>query len=264
MRGMREAGFALLIVLWSLVLLSLILAQVLSAGRTEAQLAANLRAAAVAEAVADGAVQDTIFHLLDASSRRWPLQGRHRLMLAAGVAEVTVENIAGKINPNSATEPLLTAALRLCGASTTAAGVITQAILVWRSAPATPDISANAYRAAGLGYAPPDAPFETAEEVGLVLGMTPKLRECLLPHLSVFQENDAPAPAAADPFVKAALTMAAQMTGETLASDAGPAGNPTVTITAVATGHGDGRFIRRATVRLGAGTGRPFRILSWN
>ncbi|MDR3535940.1 MAG: hypothetical protein P4L71_05530, partial [Acetobacteraceae bacterium] len=60
----REAGFALLLVLWSLVLLSLILTQLLSAGRSEAQLAGNLRNAAMAEAIADGAVREAVFHLL--------------------------------------------------------------------------------------------------------------------------------------------------------------------------------------------------------
>ena len=51
-----ERGFALLLVLWTLVLLSLIVTGMVSAGRVEAQLASNLRAAAVAEAAADGAV----------------------------------------------------------------------------------------------------------------------------------------------------------------------------------------------------------------
>ena len=80
---MGQRGFALLIVLWTLVLLSLILAQLLSAGRSEAQLATKLRDAAVAEAVADGAVQDTLFHLMAQGAQAWPPHGVHLVRMRA-------------------------------------------------------------------------------------------------------------------------------------------------------------------------------------
>lgn len=263
-RGGTQAGFALLIVVWSLVLLSFILAHVLSAGRSEVQLARNLRIAAEAEPVADGAVQNTIFHLLDPSPRRWPLQGRHDIALPGGIAAVEIENVAGKINPNAADEPLLDAMLTLCGASTTQVARVAQAIMAWR-APATPaDNLAAPYEAAGLGYAPPGAPFETNEEVGMVLGMTPRLRACILPHISIYQESETPALPAADAFVVSALSLVAQQTGAANALTNGEDGDPTVTITAMAVGRGGGRFTRRATIRLVPGRrGRPFRILSW-
>lgn len=266
MRGgdRRQAGFALLIVLWSLVLLSLILTQVLSSGRSEAQLASNLRASAEAEAVADGAIQNAIFHLMQSSPQGWPPQGRHALVLQGGVAEVTVENVAGMVNPNMADSPLLTVMLTLCGASATAAANITQAIVVWR-APAT-DMAAGiaAYRAAGLDYAPPGSAFETSDEIGLVMGMTPALRACLRPHLSVYQENETPTLSAADPFVARALSIEAQQSGDAILTGGDPGGDPTVTITAAAIGRDGGRFTRRATVRLVADRrGHPFRILTW-
>ncbi len=260
----RQSGFALLIVIWALVLLSLILTHVLSVGRSEAQLARNLRLAAEAEPVADGAVQNTIFHLLDPSPRGWPLQGRHHLDLPGGAADVVVENVAGKINPNAADEPLLDAMLILCGASAGEISGIAQAIMTWRAPPAVPGGGVATYRAAGLNYAPPGAPFETNDEIGLVLGMTPALQACLLPHLSVYQDNDTPSLAAADPFVAQALALVARQSGEgsVLAGDA--TGDPTVTITAAAVGPGGGRFTRQATVRLVPGRlGRPFRVLTW-
>jgi general secretion pathway protein K len=263
-RGGGQAGFALLIVVWSLVLLSFILAHVLSAGRSEVQLARNLRIAAEAEPVADGAVQNTIFHLLDPSPGRWPLQGRHDIALPGGVAAVEIENVAGKINPNAADEPLLDAMLTLCGASATQVARIAQAIMTWRAPPAPADNPAAPYAAAGLGYAPPGAPFETNDEIGLVLGMTPRLRDCLLPHISIYQENETPSLPAADAFVIRTLSLDAQQTGATNLLTNDEAGDPTVTITARAVGRGGGRFTRRATIRLVPGRrGRPFRILSW-
>ena len=47
-------GFALLLVLWTLVLVSLIVSQLLASGRSAVRIATNLRAASVAEAAAVG------------------------------------------------------------------------------------------------------------------------------------------------------------------------------------------------------------------
>ena len=46
-RVRHQRGFALLLVLWAMVLLSLIGARIAACGRAEAQLAANVRDAAV-------------------------------------------------------------------------------------------------------------------------------------------------------------------------------------------------------------------------
>ena len=52
----RSRGFALLIVLWTLVLIAFVVAQVTAAGRTEIRIAGNLAANAAAQAAADGAI----------------------------------------------------------------------------------------------------------------------------------------------------------------------------------------------------------------
>ena len=51
-----DRGFALLIVLWMLVLIAFITMHVTVAGRTEVRIAANLTANAAAQAAADGAI----------------------------------------------------------------------------------------------------------------------------------------------------------------------------------------------------------------
>jgi general secretion pathway protein K len=60
----RQGGFALLIVLWTMVLLALLVAQFTTTGRNEVQVAANLRANAVTEAAADGALFEAIMRLV--------------------------------------------------------------------------------------------------------------------------------------------------------------------------------------------------------
>ncbi len=75
----RDRGFALLIVLWSLVLITLLLTQVTAAGRSEAALASNLRRAAILRAQTDGAIYTAVFHLLDPASF-WAADGATHLV----------------------------------------------------------------------------------------------------------------------------------------------------------------------------------------
>ena len=51
----RSGGFALLIVLWTLVLIAFIVARMTASGRTEIRIAGNLVADAVTAAAGDGA-----------------------------------------------------------------------------------------------------------------------------------------------------------------------------------------------------------------
>jgi general secretion pathway protein K len=52
----RNGGFALIIVLWTLVLIDFIVAHLTPSGRTEIRIANNLVANAVAQAAGDGAI----------------------------------------------------------------------------------------------------------------------------------------------------------------------------------------------------------------
>ncbi len=260
----RDRGFALVLVLWTLVLLTFIVSSLVAGGRGEVRLAANLRAAAMAEALADGALHEAIFRLLDPSDAGWRAEaGERALTFPTGRATLRFEDHAGLVNPNSASDALLTALLARLGADSRQAASVTAAIADWRFPSASPRPlggKAPQYRAAGLDYGPPEAPFRSVAEVALVLGMTPALFERLAPHLTVFREGD-PAGAIASPVVRAAITDA---TGATEFRPPAPGGVRVLTITATATGRQGARFSRRAVVRLGAALAtRPWRILAW-
>ena len=169
----REGGFALLVVLWSLALLALLGTHVVATGRSEVQLAANLRGAAAAEAAADGALFQAVFHLLDPSPRRWWPDGVSREIALPGgaAATVRVESEQGKVNPNLAPAPLLQALLLPLGVEPRAAASLAASILDWRTAgqrPRPDGAKEPQYRAAGRDYAPPGRPFESLDELGLV------------------------------------------------------------------------------------------------
>ena len=92
-------GFALLVVLWVLVLVAFLVAQVTAAGRTELRIARNLYANAAAEAALDGAIHEALFHLSDPRpERRWAVDGQHerrrQLRAEAGSRQINGAEVA--------------------------------------------------------------------------------------------------------------------------------------------------------------------------
>lgn len=262
MRGRREGGFALLIVLWSLALLSLILSELLSAGRAATQLAGQARAAAAGRAAADGAIAEEIYHLLGHGGA-WSADGQPH-EIAIGAARVTVEarSLASTINPNLASTVLLAGLFQSAGLAAEQARALAQAVTAWRSKPATraeAEARIAAYRRAGLAFAPPGRPFADLSELRFVLGMTPALFAAVTPSLSLYQSGD-PDAALALPMVRDALRRAGQAGAQSGQFE----GNfQVLAITAVA--HGPGRSLvrRRAVVSLpGDQAKQPYRILA--
>jgi general secretion pathway protein K len=207
-RARRQHGFALVLVLWSLAFLSLLGTALVTTGRQETQRLRNMLDSAVAEAAAEGALHQAIFALLDSSERRWvPGSGPHVLRFGSYPIELRIEDESGKVNPNIASTELLQALLVQVGASLPQAASLAAAIADWRDPAPEPGLQrarAAAYAAAGRSYAPPGEPFETLDEVGAVLGMTPDLLARLRPHLTLYTAVD-PASSTTDPVVAAAL-----------------------------------------------------------
>lgn len=260
----RDRGFALLLVLWTMVLLALLVTHIASNGRAEAQLAGNIRAAAITRAAADGAIATAAYELLLPPADRWRPGGALRTLDLDGVrTTIRIADEGGRVNPNGASPPLLAALLAQLGADAGTAARIAGAIADWRSPGETPGPNGAKlpeYVAAGLRYGPADRPFQRLSELGAVLGMTPGLLHRLLPYLSLYTTTD-PDPALAAPPVLAALHT---VYGNTLPPPPSPTAiPPVVTITATATGPNGARFTRRATLRLEIDQGgtRPPQVL---
>jgi general secretion pathway protein K len=250
----RERGFALLIVLWTMVLLALLVTGITGAGRTEAQLAGNLRQNAQLRAQADGVVYDVIFHALG-----------HQVAFGEtvrGRARIQVDDDTAKINPNTAAPQLLQALLRHLGVPDEISASLAAAIVDWRDNNATGNAKAPQYVAAGKTYGPPQEPFQSLGELANVLGMTPDILVRLAPHISIYG-MDVPPSNTADPVVVAALTDVAG--GQTIAAPP-PSGtsSATIAITATVNGPNGAHFTRHADVQIGSADGGPgYRILTW-
>jgi len=264
----QSCGFALIIVLWTLVLIAFIVAQLTSSGRTEVRIAGNLAADAVADAADDGAIFAAIFNLSDPNpAQRWPLDGAvHELTIGNSRVMVRLEDEAGRINPNLASPALLEALLRVTGSDPETARRLAGTIGEWvGSAPvARPQNAVLAdYSAAGLDYGPPSAPIETLDELGRVIGMTPVVLAAIRPHLTLFGPPE-PNPASADPVVAAALAQASPASqAPPVAPNQPPLDLLTVRIEASAVGPSNARASKTAIVRVGAMLPGGYAALAW-
>lgn len=253
MTALRQHGFALLLALPVLGLIAVLLWQVSGDGRMALRLAASARDRAAAAAAADGAVQDAVFRLL---AGQWQPGGPDRtLAIGQAAVRVQIEDQATRFNPNHMSVASLRQLLTHIGVEPTQAQALAQSIVDWRRRGAltlSGIPKAEQYRAAGLPYLPTNQPFESVDEVALVVGMTPAVMARLRPFLSVFQTGR--------PVVGEGAPGAMQSEG-----DAPADGDRVVAIVAEARA-GAALFRRRAIVRFGPAAGaaqRPFRILTW-
>ena len=212
-RNGRTDGFALLIVLWMLVLIAFIVGYVTSTGRSEMQIAGNIAANAAESTAADGAVYRTIFALSGQQSPGALADGStEQMRIGPSVVTVRLFNENDWINPNLASPPLLEGLFRAVGMPAETAATLADEITQWVGTARvlrSPDELAAEYRAAGLDYAPPETPLESLGELGRVRGMTSQALALMRPHLTLFGAR-VPDPATPDPLVAAAVRYADQ------------------------------------------------------
>src|SRR5262249_50781492 len=108
-QGKGEPGFALVSVLWAMMILAPIAASIIANGRTEARLSHTHLDIAQLDAAADAAINITILHMLDPAPQVHPrVDGTpasldfagHRILVAA-------QDEAGKVDLNMADGELL-------------------------------------------------------------------------------------------------------------------------------------------------------------
>ncbi len=256
-----QRGFALVIVLWTLVLLTSIATGITATGRSEVRFAANLRGAAVAQAAADGCVYAEVARLLANPSGPWPpVPGPRAEQRPGAHAVITLGTEDGRFDLNTVPVEVLATLLRAVDIERTQAQALATEIGLWRFPSAQSTARVRAYQQAGLPYGPPGAPFQAVSELSLVLGMTPAIYDRLRPHVTVFHEGDAD-PRAAGPVVRGVLASLG------VVIPAGPgSGRPgrIAVIDVEAEADGGSHASRHAVVRIGASSDRGgWTILAW-
>jgi general secretion pathway protein K len=239
----RERGFALLIVLFTVGFLALLGTQIVAAGRSDTQLADNLKQQAGLEAAAEGAIANVGFSMLAAGDSRFQADGVVREMRVGSTpVQVRVENESDRINLNTASGVLLRALIIDVGDAPGLARQLAAAILDWRTSGTNPrpgGAKALEYQAAGHAYGPPGTPFQSTGELADVLGMTPDLLARLAPHLTVLTDGD-PDMSTRDPVVARALTDAAGVADDSASGQ--QTADPLLRISVTAVGNGRTRY----------------------
>ncbi len=266
---MRQRGFALLIVLWTMVMLALLSTQITGAGRSEAQLAAALRNAAQLQAAADGAIDETIWHILDGNGAQWqPGDGAYDIKEPGALVHVTVEDERGKMDINQVPPQLMAGLFSVLGADAATAKALSTAVADWRSQSSPGDAESSVppeYRMDGRAWGPPGQEFERLDELMLVRGMTPQMYQAALPYLTLDLEQ-APWLQYASPLMLTAIDKAKHLSGVTVEA-ADTRGPVVMRMEATAIGQGGERFVRRVLMRLDGTLSGPawkYRILEWD
>jgi len=254
-----QRGFAIILVLWLLVLFASIGMHLTARSRTELQIARNVEAATGAEALADGGVARAVHALSNPDpTQRWPLGGQpHDVTIGDGRVRIIVRDENTKINPNLAPEPLMAALLRQVGIEQNRA--LDFATVIARR------VRLTAFTANSSAEQTP-MPFDSIDDMLILPGVTKELIAALRPHTSVYASAPIPAAGTADKIVAAAVAdFHARNRGDTR-SVANPPASPdrvTVSILAEARNPAGAVFARDAVVRLDAMVPKGYVVLRW-
>jgi general secretion pathway protein K len=186
----HERGLALVVVLWVIAALSLIAGAMLAVSMTSAKIENNSWTQLEIRTAADTAIERAILSLFDPGNPT-PVDGREREISAGGVSvTLSVQDQSGLIDVNYAGPGLLRTVFKANGVDTEAANRMVDRILDWRSPPGTQHlngVSDTDYRSAA--YRPRNAPFQSLDELTLVMGMTPEIYGRVVSALTVYSHR---------------------------------------------------------------------------
>jgi general secretion pathway protein K len=181
---------AILYVIWGTGLLALITASFLSAGNVSYALSVGALESARRQASAEAALTRAMLGLLDPRpERRWRVDGiEQEFTWGSTKMRIAIQDELGRIDLNHADQGLLTSLFRSAGLSASDAGSLADKVLDWREASAGKRLNGATeqdYRAAGSRHMPRRAPFQSVDELQLVIGMTHELYQRVEPALTV-------------------------------------------------------------------------------
>jgi general secretion pathway protein K len=206
-----QRGIALLVVLWTLMLLSLLVVAFAQQTRLERQRVSNVIAAATAGSDLQAGLSLGISALLDSkASPAWIHDGSPRELEFAGrPVSVSIQDANGCVSLNEANVEQLQSLLRVVGVESDAGRSLAAAIVDWRD----PDnvITPNGAELAtyvenGAATRPANRPFFSVGELKSVFGMPPEVADKLASLVSVYTAGDQVNPMTApEPVLRAAF-----------------------------------------------------------
>ena len=187
-RDRSNDGFIVVAALWLLVGLAA-LASVASLYIAQSAVALSaLDAATQWEMLGTAGVELAAYQLSAPVTVRRPTHGAFGFRLANASVRVEYMSEAARVNLNMAPRAMIAGLFTALGVPAEAASQYTDRVIAWRSAPRSDieDGEQGLYRAAGLNYLPRRAPFNSVDELWLVLGLPPALVVRATPFFTVY------------------------------------------------------------------------------
>ncbi|MGD0961807.1 MAG: type II secretion system protein GspK [Methylomonas sp.] len=187
-----QHGFALIIVLWILTLLSLMAGSFALSMRRDNSVSLALKNNAQALSLTESGLGLALYMMQNPNpDLRWLVDGTvYQILRADGVRiRIKVISESGKIDINTASDKLLAAVIQWITPDMWAQQKLLNSILDWRDAddePRPQGAEKIQYQDAGLPYSPSNNAFQSLEELQLILGMDPIIYNRMLPLVTVY------------------------------------------------------------------------------
>lgn len=210
LRYSPQHGIALVVVLWLVALLALMAVSQSAAVRTETLVVGNLVESARARAAAYAGLQLAIAELAKPlPARQISSDGSvYGLRFDAAQLFISISEESGKVDLNAAPATLLSKLLAATGVEEERRLALVDAIQDWRDRDNLRRLNGaeeEEYRLAGLAYGPGNAPFQSLEELALVLGVDASLYHALSQFLTIYSGRPDVNLSAASPELQNAL-----------------------------------------------------------
>jgi general secretion pathway protein K len=195
---MKQKGMALILVLWVLSLLTIMAGGFVMSIRRETAIIAGLKNNAEAQATAESglAIAELMLQNPDIN-KRWRADGSiYQIDTDNAKLRIRLLSETGKININYATPEQIKNLLNRATGNSPAKlpfGTVdlAAAIIDWRDADDLMQINGaekQQYKDAGLNYQPRNKPFQSLEELQMVLGINPATLKWIEPLITVYTE----------------------------------------------------------------------------
>lgn len=186
-----QKGLALVLVLWVLSLLTIMAGSFTLGMRRETSIVAGIKNHARAMAVAESGLAMAEMMLLNPDrNKRWRTDGSiYQIDSADAKVRIRLLSETGKIDINKADQALLQGLMNHAPVDAEQQTRLVGAILDWRD---TDDLvhlegaEKKEYHDAGLSYRPRNKPFQTIEELQMVLGMNESVFKWIEPLVTVY------------------------------------------------------------------------------
>ena len=185
---------ALVLVLWVLSILIIMAGSFALSMRRESSIVAVIKNNAQAMAIAESGIALAETMLLNPDpNKAWRAEGNiYEINASDATIRIRIFSEVGKIDINKADQTLLQNLMTFAPVDTDHQSKLVNAILDWRDADDLVHIDGaekEEYLEAGLNYQPSNKPFESTEELQLILGMNKSVLSWLEPLVTVYSKQ---------------------------------------------------------------------------